>query len=270
MTAALAVVADAAPLPPVAPTLRRTLDPACLNAAANHPEVFPWLGVTGEPGSLDLSDLIANPANVALVTDHGGFLVHKVGPGVYEVHSIFTPEGRKGLTRATAAGLRYMFTATDALTIRTKVPACNAPAAALAKASGFRETFTRDAAWLAPDGSSCGVSYQEITFDEWRARDGSLVADGEWFHDRLEAAKRAQGSSLPVHPHDESHERAVGAAVQMLRAGNAEKAVWLYNAWAGFAGYAPLSLLSLQPIIIDAADAVVEVRNSDMEILLCR
>lgn len=250
--------------------LRRTLDPACLNDAANHPEVFPWLGVTGEPGSLDLSDLIRDPANVALVTAHGGFLVQKVGPGIYEVHSIFKPEGRKGLSKATAEGLRYLFTATDALTIRTKVPACNAPAAALAKASGFRETFTREDAWTAPDGSPCAVSYQEITFDEWRARDATLLAEGEWFHDRLEAAKVAQGSALPVHPHDESHERAVGAAVQMLRAGNAEKAVWLYNAWAAFAGYAPLGLHSTQPIILDVADAVVEVRNSDMEVLLCR
>lgn len=269
MTAALALVADPAPVSP-SPTLRRTLDASTLNAAANHPEVFPWLGVEGEPGSLDLSGLTANPANVALVTEYGGFLVQKVAPAAYEVHSMFPPEGRRGLSKATADGLRYMFTATDALTIRTKVPACNAPAAALAKASGFREVFSRDAAWLAPDGSRCAVSYQEVTFDEWRSLDATLVADGEWFHERLEAAKAARGSALPVHPHDESHERAVGAAVQMLRAGNAEKAVWLYNSWAAFAGYAPLQLLAMQPVIIDAGDAVIEVRNSDMEVLLCR
>lgn len=250
--------------------LRRTMDPARLNAAANHADVRPHLGAAPELETIDLSPLVTDPANVALDTPHGGFLVHHIDGGVYEVHSIFAPEGRRNLRAATAEGLRYVFTATDAHTVRTKVPTYNRAADALAKASGFREVFTREGGGIGPDGQPCAVSYREITLREWMARDRALEAHGEWFHHRLEAAKIAAGSTLAVHDHDPAHERAVGAAVLMFRAGNPTKAVATYNEWAGFAGYAPLSLLSLNPPVIDVVDAVVEIQAPEMEILQCR
>lgn len=245
----------------------RTLDPRALNAAANHPDVRPWLGGEGE---LDLSPVVLDPRNIAVSGEHGGFVLQAVGPGEYEVHTIIAPEGRAGLLSAFRAGLRYVFIRTDALRLLTKVPDCNKAALRLAKAAGFRELFRREACWTAPDGERCGVAYLALEFDDWRALDDTLIADGEWFHDRLDEAKRAAGSELSKHDDDEAHERAVGAAVQMLRAGNAEKAVALYNRWAIFAGYAPLALLSVSPVIVDAVDAVVEVRDQDMGVLLCR
>lgn len=270
MTVALAVHPDAceikrAPLP-----LRRTLDAETLNAAGNHPEVFPHLGLTGEPGDLDVSGLVANPANVAMANEHGGFIGENLGNGTYEVHSLFTPEGRIGLARATAQGLRYLFTATDCMKVVTKVPACNRPAAALARVSGFVPVFDRADAWGAPDGVRCAVSYQAITFDQWKARDPELEAEGHRFHDALETTKAAAGSELSTHPDDPAHDRAVGAAALMIRAGNVAKAVVLYNEWARFAGYAPITLLSLTPPIIDVLDAVVTARDGEMEILSCR
>lgn len=248
----------------------RTLDPALLNAAANHPHVFPHLGFPGGTEAVDLAPLVTNADNVCMVNEAGGFLAQKVGPGIYEIHSMRTPEGRGDTVGAAAGALRYLFTATDALEARTKVPACNPAAAGLARAAGFSEVFTREGAWLKPDGQRCSVSYQTLTLDGWRERDITVELDGTAFHQRLEKAKAEAGSALADHPHDESHDRAVGAAVQMIRAGNAEKAVYTYNSWAAFAGYAPITLLSLHPVIIDLVDAVVEVRNNEMEILQCR
>lgn len=247
--------------------LSRTLDPRALNAAANHPDVRPWLG--GD-GPLDLTGVVSDPRNICIAGEHGGFVLQGLGAGEYEVHTLIAPDGRAGLLSAYRAGLRYVFTATDALRLVTKVPDCNRPAARLAKAAGFRELFRREACWPTPGGDRCGVAYLALGFDDWRAADDTLSADGHWFHERLETAKRDAGSEMPTHDDDDAHERAVGAAVQMIRAGNAEKAIALYNQWAGFAGYAPLGLLSLAPVIVDAGDAVLEVRNQDMEVLLCR
>lgn len=270
MTVAHAVQLDDAAIQRAPDLLRRTLDAGSLNAAGNHPEVFPHLGLPGEPGDLDLSGLVANPANVAMANEHGGFIAENLGNGTYEVHSLVAPEGRIGLARATAEGLRYLFTATDCMKVVTKVPACNRPAAALARASGFVPVFDRADAWDGPDGVRCAVSYQAITFDQWKCRDGELEVEGHRFHEKLESMKAAAGSALATHPDDAAHDRAVGAAALMIRAGNVAKAVVLYNEWARFAGYAPISLLSLTPPIIDILDAVVTAHDGEMEILSCR
>ena len=85
-----------------------------------------------------------------------------------------------------------------------------------------------------------------------------------WFHDRL--AELTQ----PGHPENEAHNRAVGAAVLMMQAGNPIKAINTYNAWAAFAQYEQIKLISLNPVVIDMHDAVLELDGDDMEILLCR
>ena len=123
-------------------TLTRTMDAAFLNEVANHPEVRLWLG--GE-GVLDLTPLVAHPANVALVTEYGGWLCIKLDDGLYEAHSMFLPEGRSAsLVSDMQAGFRYLFTRTDCLEVCTKVPAGNLAAKGLARAARFRETFTRE------------------------------------------------------------------------------------------------------------------------------
>lgn len=239
----------------------RTFDPAFLNRVANHPDVRPWLG--GE-GVLDLTQTIMNPANFALVSDGGGFVLIQHEPAIYEVHSQFLPEGRGQTVQAMRAGFDYMFTRTDCYQVVTQVPDNNKAAAALAKAADFRPMFRREDTPRGP------TTYMGLTVEEWAQGNAGLEADGEWFHSELEAAKRANGSTLPTHSHDPAHERAVGAAVRMVKAGNAAKGVDFYNRWARLAGYVPLTLVSLQPVVIDVGDAVIGLAGDEMEILLCR
>lgn len=264
MTAAHAVAL--APNISVAKRLKRTLDAGVLNEIANHPEVRPWLGGIGP---INLANLIANPANIALESEHGGYVLENQGGGQYEAHTLFLPQGRRFAYDAAVEGFRYLFTATDCTRIVTKVPAGNIAAAAHAKRCGFVEMFTRDAVWPGTDGPE-DVSYQALTFDTWMALDPEVSIKGRWFHDALEAAKIEAGSVREVHADDEAHDRAVGAAVLMFQSGNPGKAAWLYNQWAALAGYTPLKVLSLTPLVVDVIDAVVEVTAGGMEVLLCR
>lgn len=248
--------------------LRRTFDPKRFNEIANHGDVRPWLG--GGDGPLDLSALVGNPANVALMGEHGGFIGHKIDQGLYEVHSLFLPEGRgENALECMREGARFMFCATDCAELITKCPDENRGALGLARSAGFQEMFRREQAWR-HGGGLVGCSYQNLTLNRWRGRDPKIEGVGHWFHEKLTAAKRAQGSDLPVHDDDPAHDRAVGASVLMVLAGNPRKAVWSYNRWAMFAGYAPIELVSEAPVVLDVVDAVVTPNGFDMEVLLCR
>ena len=97
-----------------------------------------------------------------------------------------------------------------------------------------------------------------------------LASLGAWFHQQLQAAKEASGSCLPVHVDDPTHDHMVGATLLMLVHGNAPKGVRFYNAWARFAGYAPIALLRERPVIVDVQDAIIEASLRHMEILQCQ
>lgn len=248
----------------IAPTrnsiVHRTFDPSRLNAVANADGVREWLG--GE-GALDVAALIDNTANFALETTGGGFVLQQLEPGVYEVHSLFLPEHRANTVEAMSDGLVYMFTRTDCRRIVTMVPDNNKPASALAMRGGFRKLFHRP-------GPLGPATYMALDLDDWAMREEWLEDYGEWFHEKLEDAKREVGSALPVHDHDPAHERAVGCAVMMMLAGNAAKGIDFYNGWARFAGYATIGAFSFTPAVVDVVDAVVEIGNNDMRVLLCR
>lgn len=248
--------------------LNRTMDATRLNEVANHPDVRPCLGGVGP---LDLSPILADPANVALANKHGGFVLVRQEVGIYEAHTMFLPESRgRAAIAAAEEGFRYLFTVTDCVEVQTQVPTSNAPAAGLASAVGFQPIFTRDNAWIGADGASEDIVYMSLTFDRWRARDNVIAAVGHDFHERLADAKSAAQSDLVTHPDDDAHDRAAGASMLMAQAGNARKAVWLYNRWARLAGYQSIELISETPAIIDVRDVVVEVKGESMEILLCR
>jgi hypothetical protein len=151
----------------------------------------------------------------------------------------------------------------------TRVPVANRGALALAKAFGWVKKFDRPAAFDGP-GGKCDVAYMAYHLDQWVASDETVQALGVKFHDLLEAAKLHAASALPVHDDDAAHDRAVGAAAAMVFAGNPDKAVWSYNRWARLAEYQPIALRSRSPVVLDLVDAVVEVREGVMEVLLCR
>lgn len=241
--------------------IQRSFDAAFFNEIANHPEVRPWLG--GE-GPLDLTSAVMNIANFALKTEGGGFILVQHEPGIYEAHSLFLPEARRRSIRAMRDGFDYMFTRTDCERIVTQVPDDNAPAAALAKLAKFKPMFRREEAERGP------TAYVGLSLDDWAMENPSLEEDGAWFHDGMERAKQEFNSKLGDHPHDPAHERAVGAAVRMVKAGNIDKAVAYYHRWSRFAGYPPLIELSRNPLVFDVgAGVVATMTDGKMEVLLC-
>jgi len=240
--------------------ITRTMDATFLNTVANHPDVRPYIGEGDTP--LDLGPILANPANYALVTDGGGWLLQPIIGGSYELHTLFLAEARgKSYFRAAKEALRWMFTRTDALEVLTKCPDDNPGARMAATLMGFRERFHRDDAW-AP---GVGISYQVFTLDDWISRDAVIAKEGQAFHEAMEAAKAAAGSTLPVHPDDEAHDRVVGACVLMVKAGMTQKAVGVFNRWSVFAGYMPIQALS--PTTIATGDAIVQVDGGEMKVL---
>jgi hypothetical protein len=237
--------------------LRRTFDASGFNAVANHCDVKPWL--LAPDGVIDLSPTILNPANYALWCDGGGFILVQHELGIYEVHSMFEPDARDHSIAAMRAGFEYMFERTNADEILTKVSDENRAALAFAKKAGFREIFRNE-----------NVVHYSLTLTDWAVAKADLEKEGEWFHDALENKKLESGSAAPIHDDCPVHNRMVGAAVLMIKAGNPAKAVGHYNKWARMAGYATINLVSVNPPTIDVVDAIVEISGGAMEIILCR
>lgn len=237
--------------PCVTVAVRRTFDPAFINSVINDPDVRPWL--EGE-GVLDISHQSANSDNFVLQSEFGGFILIRHEQGRYEVHSQFLPGHGVHPIKAMRAAQEWMFTRTDCEAICSKVPDRNRPAKGLAVAGGLRPIFRRDA-----------CEYVELTVADWAMRTKALEAHGERFHDFLTAA-----GAHPDHPHDEAHERAVGAALLMIERGQPIKGVAFYNRWARLAGYAPIDLIGLNPVAIDVVNAVLGIGAGGMEVLLCR
>ena len=237
--------------------IERSFDATLLNDVANDPAVRPrLLGCC----PIDYGPIIADPRNFALVTPSGGFVGVSCGSGDYEVHTQFRRGSRNARDVAPAA-FAFMFERTDCRRLTTKVATANRAARALALAGGFTTLFHNPV---------LGVDCMELTIDRWAMACAALDEGGEWFHAKIEAAKVATGSTLPDHPHDAVHNRAVGAAVAMFRAGNPQKAAWFYNRWAAHAGYPGFTIIGEHPLTLDMGEAIVAIHNDDMEVLLCR
>lgn len=252
--------------PPSLSLLRLTRDAAHLNAVANHSAVRPWLG--GGDGELDLAQVIDSPGVVTMEGEFGGFLLHRIDVGLWEVHSMFLPEGRGGFAReAMLEARRWMFGATDCVELCTKVPDGNGAALGLARAAGFRESFRRDHCWPI-EGGDRGVSFQSLTMDRWREIEPCLPQIGIEFHDWLERVLADAGGAHAPHPVDPSHDRAVGAAILSLRS-HARKSVAFYNRWACRSGYAPITVISENPITIDVVSGIVRLTDDGPELVSC-
>jgi hypothetical protein len=239
--------------------IRRTLDPAFLNSVANHEKVRPMIGGDiSQP--VDLTGHIQNLANICLVAEGGGWLLLNLAPGLYEAHTLFLPEARgKAYFRQLREALRWLFVQSDCVEIVTKCPDDNPGANMAAVIPGFRALFRRENAWA----EGVGLTYYSFTIEDWFKRDAECPKAGKWFHDKIEAALGHEN-----HPEDEIHDRAVGAAVLMMRAGLIGKAISFYNRWGLIAGYAPISQVGLN--LIDIQTAILALQGEDLEVLFIR
>lgn len=243
--------------------IKRTLSADFLNRVANDPEVRPWLGEG--PAEIDLSQVIANHLNIALEAPHGGWVLINQGDGAFELHTMFLPAGRgASYARHAQLALQWLFTRTEAVEIRTKIPDTNLAANTAARLAGFHEVFRREGIWDDGEGNFCGCSFQKLTIDDWIMGNAHALAVGKEFHANMDAQREEHAK----HPDDDVHNRYAGAAVMMMTEGLIGKAISVYNRWAVFAGYVPIKQIGLH--LIDIGDAVIEIIGADYTVLLVR
>lgn len=238
----------------------RTLDAAVFNAMANDPTIRPWLGGIGP---LDLTGLVADPQNFALLTPQcdGGYLLIRRDLGLYEAHSLAYPSARgRPMLELARDGFRYMFTATDAIEIVSKCPDGNTAALRWAEIVGFEHLGWRDEAFDL-NGSLVGCSFKSLTYQSWVKKDRRNKVDGQRFHAKLTEIKG------DIHPEDASHDYWVGATIEGVRQGNVGKAVSLYSRWAAQMGYFQPTILSFNPPVVDQGDAVVTLLHGEPHFL---
>lgn len=240
-----------------------------LNEIANDASVYPW--VCGPlTGPLDLSPVVADRNNFALVGAHGAVLFVRHQGGLYEAHTVVLPSGRGAwavmLARAVA---QWMFCHTDAVELLTRVPKGNLAARALTRAVGSTFEFTNPRGWTL-HGKVVPADIYAMRIQDWMRDAPGLPERGVWFHDELEKEYARVGKTEPRHPDDATHDRYVGAAVAMISGGQPHKAVIFYNRWAVMAGYAPIAVVSTNPITIDIHDALIVARPNNFWIIPCQ
>ena len=256
------------------PAVRRSFDASELNRIVNDPDVLASIGTVDQ---VDLSEVVANPANVLLMTDGGAMLFMRDEPGIYEVHSSFLKNcrGRHAVEAARNAA-HWMFTGTDCMSIQTRVPKFNRQASMAVTAVGFSFLFERHGVWpVRPiDGNTqplADVRFYELTYARWlQNAKADRIEAGRWFHSHLEIEMARHGVTEPQHPDEDCHDHYVGACVEMIRAEQPEKGIVLYNRWARLAGYQQVALVARSPLVIDIGTAVLVVEKGDFKVVKCR
>jgi len=181
----------------------------------------------------------------------GAVLFHWQEPTIYEVHTMAKLAAR-GMPyfRAVRDALRLMFLCSDALTLYTRVPSGNDAALGLVRfVKGRREFNSHD------------CDFYSLSFFDWLwSSSGDYLEErGEWFHERLQEQFAEQKREHVLHEDNSDHDKMVGAMSEMIFAGIALKALMLYNRWAKLAGYAPLFVVVVEPLVLNIGDALLQV-----------
>lgn len=246
----------------------RSFSAGRLNDLANHPDIRPFIA-DASLGKLDLSAHVRNADNVFLLGEHGGCVVLKMLPGIYEVHTLVRPEGRGPWALSMAkAVLRWMFCNTDACEVLTRVPHENRAARALAIAVGMQFEFTR------PDGDLLGgkvvpIDCLSITIQQWIQRDQTIEHIGAQVHAEMLLQAKALGITEPPHADDKDHNRIVGACHEMMLGGQVGKGSAVYNRWALVARHATVELVSVTPPAIRMDIGMMRFVSGKLEIIKC-
>jgi hypothetical protein len=158
---------------------------------------------------------------------------------------------------------------TDCMVLQTKAAAFNRAVIVFAPLLGWRFEFERKAVWPTDDGMA-DMSFFSLRYEEWVRTAPGLVEAGRAFHARLDDEFERHKAAIDNHPDDESHDRYVGACIEMIYGGQPEKAVVLYNRYARFAGYAPVAMLARSPLMIDIGTALLMIENDNFKVVKCR
>lgn len=246
--------------------IRRTFNPVEVNEILNDPEVYKWIKIPSIK-KLDIYDLIFDFRNVFLMAPGGCIIFFHQEPGIYEVHTNFLKDWRgSNAVRQSVAAYRWMFMQTDCMILQTKVPAFNKAAEMFCRIVGATKDFERKAIWPTENGP-VDMSYWTLKYEDWIRKAFSLMKVGREFHDRLDV--ELAGTKQESHPDEDCHDLHVGSCVEMIYSGQPEKAVVLYNRWAKFAGYAPISIVSLKPLMIDIASSILQIEDRKFTVIKC-
>lgn len=142
--------------------MRPAQSPDFLQSVIDHPEVRPWICQDGT-GELDLS-LIWNEG-IGFESEDGGFFFHRLGDGIYEVHTLYLP-GTKTAFQGCQFVAHFMFCGTECTKIVTKVPEDNVPAWKLTEKMGFRADYVREKAYTR-GGKRHDVRHYSLHMDDW-------------------------------------------------------------------------------------------------------
>lgn len=240
--------------------MRLSRDHAAYERIANDPAVLPFVVPYGVD-RVELEPFFDNPDNIGFLYNDCGFLVHCLEPGVYEVHSLALPHVRGGYVFAAAtASIRFMFLATGAMELLTRVPHGNVAATALTRKVGFEHEFMRRNAWPTADGA-VDIEFYAMRYPSWVRHQDWLKKSGEFFHGLLGEAN---------HDDDDAHDLYVGAALEMTLGGQPDKACFLYNRWARFAGYETIEIVDREPLAINIKSHILTLENGKIGVVSCQ
>ncbi len=146
--------------------MRVASSPDFLQSVIDHPKVRPWLVQDHDPEKIPLSVVFAD--GVGLEFETGGFFFHRLGEGIYEVHTLFLP-GADNALQCCEAAAHFMFCATECTRIITKVPEDNVPAWKLTEKMGFLKEYVRNQAYTR-GGKQHDVRHYALPMDVWARR----------------------------------------------------------------------------------------------------
>lgn len=226
--------------------LEVSVDPAPMNAILNSP------GCREEhcpPGMLeenpnyqhDVSHII-RAGGFTVVGDRMGWVFNRVGHNVYEGHTAIKPEARG------VASLTYMqqaideaFLSTDAMEILVRCPVSSPETIKAAQKLKMSKLYTASGIWGGVD-----MQVFSLSISNWAARCRRFLDMGQWLHDEFER----NGALHEDHGDDDTHLCYAGISTEMALRGNAIKGAYLYNIYARMAGYDPVEVRCLDPLVI--------------------
>ena len=252
--------------------VRRSFDADEINPILNDPMVFRYAAHEGIQ-SFDLGPLLADPRNVLLMADRGGIIFHWQALGVYQVHTNFlkAARGYSGpgtyVLNACRAAYRWMFANTDCLTLLTMIPAHNRAAAMFAPMAGWTKEFERKDIWPSIEDGVVDMNFLALRYDDWVRKTPELILSGREFHEQVEREFERHGAQDKKHPDEDCHDLHVGACYEMIRGGQLDKAIILYNRWAQFAGYGLIEIVSHNPVVLNLGNCLIQVYGNAFKVL---
>src|SRR5690606_36474348 len=133
---------------------------------------------------------------------------------------------------------------------------------ALAKSVGLSHEFTSPTGWVLK-GKTVPADVMSITIQGWMKSAPGLVERGRWFHEELECEFERVGIVEPQHDDDETHDRYVGAACEMVFGGQPQKAVVFYSRVASIMAWHPISIASRDPLTVFIGSAFLVINGRD-------